>query len=70
MQITIDIKESAVDKILYLLKHLKDDVTILEEKEGTLADRVRESEEDIRYGRVEPIGDIDKHIESLKDAIE
>ena len=52
------------------MKHLKDDVTILEEKDSALTDLVRESEEDLKYGRVERIGDIDKHIESLKDAIE
>ena len=29
MQVTIDIKESAVDKIMYLLEHLKNDVKII-----------------------------------------
>ncbi|CAA6815045.1 MAG: Unknown protein [uncultured Sulfurovum sp.] len=29
MQVTIDIRESAYDKIIYFLKHLKDDVVIL-----------------------------------------
>lgn len=31
MQLTINIKESAYDKIMYLLSHLKDDVTIVKE---------------------------------------
>ncbi|MEA2111471.1 MAG: hypothetical protein U9P71_05430 [Campylobacterota bacterium] len=29
MQLTLDIKDSAIDKILYFLEHLKDDVTII-----------------------------------------
>jgi hypothetical protein len=29
MQITLDIKDSALDKILYFLEHLKDDVKII-----------------------------------------
>jgi len=29
MQLTIDIRESAYDKVIYFLKHLKDDVVIL-----------------------------------------
>ena len=29
MQLTIDVKERAIDKILYLLEHLKEDVTIV-----------------------------------------
>ena len=29
MQLTIDVKNSAIDKILYFLEHLKDDVTII-----------------------------------------
>ena len=70
MQLTIDVKERALDKIMYLLEHLKEDVTILEKRDETLADRIRESEEDLKYGRVESIEDIDKHIEALKDAIE
>jgi hypothetical protein len=30
MLLTIDIKESAYEKVIYLLKHLKDDVEIVE----------------------------------------
>ena len=30
MLLTIDIKDSAIDKIMYFLEHLKDDVTIVE----------------------------------------
>jgi len=30
MLLTIDIKDSAIDKIMYFIEHLKDDVTIVE----------------------------------------
>lgn len=30
MQITIDVKDSAIDKIMYFLNHLKSDVKIIE----------------------------------------
>ncbi|MBW6488418.1 hypothetical protein [Sulfurimonas sp.] len=33
MQITIDVKDSALDKIMYFLNHLKSDVKIIEKKE-------------------------------------
>lgn len=68
MIITLDIKDSVADKILYLLNNLKDDVRVLEKKETELAASVRESEEDIKYGRVTKIEDIDKHIEELENA--
>ncbi len=38
MQITIDIKESALDKIMYLLNNLKSDVTILKQDNSTHLD--------------------------------
>jgi len=68
MIITLDIKDSVADKILYFLNNLKDDVRVLEKKETELAASVRESEEDIKYGRVTKIEDIDKHIEELENA--
>lgn len=33
MQITIDVKDSALDKIMYFLNHLKSDVKIIEKKD-------------------------------------
>lgn len=32
MQLTIDVKESALDKIMYFLEHLKNDVTIVDKR--------------------------------------
>ena len=51
MQITIDVKNGAVDKILYLLEHLKDDVTIISRSpESDLElEVVRENDPDYGY---------------------
>ena len=68
MQLTIDVKDSALDKIMYLLKNLKDDVTIIEKKESALISSVMESQEDLKYGRVTKIDNIDSHIEELDNA--
>jgi hypothetical protein len=38
MQLTIDVKDSAIDKILYFLENLKSDVKILDKKESSLLD--------------------------------
>lgn len=53
MQITIDVKNGAVDKILYLLEHLKDDVTIISRspKSNIEIEVIREDDPD--YGYVE-----------------
>ena len=53
MQITIDVKNSALDKILYLLEHLKDDVTIISRspKSDMEIEMIREDDPD--YGYVE-----------------
>ena len=36
MQLTIDIKDSAVEQIMYLLNHLKSDVKIINKTESSL----------------------------------
>lgn len=38
MLLTIDIKDSALDKIMYLLKNLKSDVKIIETKQRDIKD--------------------------------
>ncbi len=35
MQLLIDVKDDAIDKILYFLEHCKEDVKILKKKEGS-----------------------------------
>ena len=51
MQITIDVKNSALDKILYLLEHLKDDVTIISRspKSNIEIEVIREDDPDYGY---------------------
>jgi predicted RNA-binding protein len=68
MIITLDVKDSVADKIMYLLNNLKDDVRVIKKQEGTLVASVMESEKDLKYGRVTKIEDIDKHIEELDNA--
>jgi len=68
MQLTIEVKESALDKIMYLLEHLKDDVKVIDKKESTWVSSVMESEEDIKYGRVTKIENIEGYIEELDNA--
>ena len=68
MQLTIDVKESALDKVMYLLNNLKDDVRIIDKKKSSLVASVMESQEDIKYGRVTKIENIDRHIEELDHA--
>lgn len=49
MQITLDIKESAVDKIMYLLDHLKEDVSIIEHKVPLKLEVIDESDTDFKF---------------------
>jgi len=50
MQLTIDIKESAMDKVMYLLNSLKSDVTIID---NNLLDIEKISENDTDYKHIE-----------------
>ena len=52
MQLTIDIKESAVDKIMYLLTSLKKDVTIVS-KEPLDIEEIKSSEKDFEYMQIQ-----------------
>ena len=51
MQLTIDVKNSAIDKILYFLEHLKDDVTIISQSPENDLDIevVEENDPDYKY---------------------
>ena len=52
MQLTIDIRNRAVDKVLYLLEHLKDDVRIVsrhEHSDPLDIDVVEENDPDYKY---------------------
>lgn len=51
MQITIDVKDSALDKIMYFLNHLKSDVKIIEKKETSHLhiEAISEDENDYKH---------------------
>jgi hypothetical protein len=51
MQITIDVKDSALDKIMYFLNHLKSDVRIVEKKETSNLhiEAISEDENDYKH---------------------
>jgi hypothetical protein len=51
MQLTIDVKESALDKIIYLLENLKPDVKILAKEDTTFLDiePISKYDEDYKY---------------------
>lgn len=50
MQLTIDVKDSAVDKIMYLLKNLHDDVRIVaQEKSSNLDIALLNSSDDLNF---------------------
>ncbi len=51
MQLTIDIKESAIDKIMYLLDNLKADVRIISKIDNNFLDiqPITKDDEDYKY---------------------
>ena len=49
MQLTIDIRDSAIDKIMYLLDHLKADVKIIEKFDANFLDIQPISKDDADY---------------------
>ncbi len=49
MQITLDIKKSAIDKVLYLLEHLKDDVKIISRQETQKLEIIDKNDPDFKY---------------------
>ena len=49
MQITLDIKDSALDKILYFLEHLKDDVKIIPHTQNINLEVIDENDPDFQY---------------------
>ncbi len=49
MQITLDIKDSALDKILYFLEHLKDDVKIISSHDTQKLEIIDKNDPDFRY---------------------
>jgi len=68
MVVTIDIKDSVVDKILYFLESLKDDIKIIK-KESDFILNMKKSEKDLEAKRVIEIDNIDEYISTLKNEI-
>ena len=68
MTVTIDIKDSVADKILYFLENFKNDVKILKKESDFLVD-MKKSQDDLDNGDVEEIVDVDNYISKLKNEI-
>ncbi len=49
MQLTIDIRDSAIDKIMYILDSLKADVKIIKKSDANSLDIERVSKDDLDY---------------------
>ncbi|NWF66643.1 MAG: hypothetical protein HXX81_04145 [Campylobacterales bacterium] len=64
MILTIDIKESAYEKVMYLLNHLKDDVEIVQEDTFTkeLANKKEKALRDFENGESVKWNDLKKEI--------
>jgi len=68
MTVTIDIKDSVADKILYFLENFKNDVKILKKESDFLVD-MKKSQNDLDNGDVIEIVDVDNYISKLKNEI-
>ena len=68
MTVTIDIKDSVADKILYFLENFKNDVKILKKESDFLVD-MKKSQDDLDNGDVVEIVDVDNYISKLKNEI-
>ena len=76
MLLTIDIRESAYDKILYLLNHLKDDVAIInrdytEPTKEEILDHIKEALQEVKLiqeGQLPSQGSLQNLIDELKHA--
>jgi len=68
MTLTIDIKDSVADKILYFLENFKNDVKILKKENDFLVD-MKKSQNDLDSGDVIEIVDVDKYIDKLQNEI-
>ena len=67
MVLTIDIKDSAIDKIMYFLEHLKDDVKII--KNDDFMEDMKKSEKDMELGNLTEIDNVDDYISNLRDEV-
>lgn len=76
MLLTIDIRESAYDKVLYFLSHLKDDVEIInrdhtEPTKDEILDHIKEALQEVKLiqeGKLSNQGTLQNLIDELKHA--
>jgi hypothetical protein len=76
MLLTIDIRESAYDKVLYFLNHLKDDVAIInrdytEPTKEEILDHIKEALQEVKLiqeGQLPSQGSLQNLIDELKHA--
>lgn len=66
MQLTIDIKDSAIDKVMYLLENLKSDVKILKNTNSSYIDYVSDIEQRDLENILTSITDEDKKVSHSK----
>ena len=68
MTLTIDVKDSVADKILYFLNHFQDDVKVIKQKSSFESDMIL-SQKDLEDGNIEEITDVDSYINELANEI-
>jgi hypothetical protein len=66
MQLTIDIKESALDKVMYLLENLKQDVRILKKEKLSVIEQVSNEEQKDLESILDSMTEDDKQISHSK----
>ena len=69
MQLTIDVKDSVVDKIMYLLDNLKADVKIIRKTDTQLIETVSDKEQNYYENVLHNMSEDDKIISS-KESIQ
>jgi len=69
MQLTIDIRESAIDKIMYLLDNLKSDVKIIRKTDTQQIESVSDEEQNYYENLLHNMSEDDK-IVSSKESIQ
>ncbi len=68
MTLTIDVKDSVADKILYFLNHFQDDVKVIKQ-ESSFESNMMLSKKDLEDGNIEKITNVDSYINELADEI-
>ena len=68
MILTIDIKDSVADKILYFLEHFKNDIKIVEQ-DNEFIENIQKSQNDLNNGDIIEIDDVDEYIRKLTNEI-